>query len=61
MLVRLWRPGGPTKTVLARELVSLIAGARRDRIIHVVADSAYVCKTLRDQIWCPVTRRWVRW
>ena len=47
VLARLWRPGGPTKTVLARELIRLIARARRDRIIHVVADSAYVCKTFR--------------
>lgn len=47
VLARLWRPGGPTKTVLARELVTLIARARRDRFIHVVADGAYVCKSLR--------------
>lgn len=47
VLARLWRPGGPTKTVLAKELVTLIARARRDRLIHVVADGAYVCKTFR--------------
>lgn len=47
VLARLWRPGGPTKTVLAKELISMIARARRDRMIHVVADSAHVCKTLR--------------
>jgi hypothetical protein len=47
VLARLWRPGGPTKTALAKELISLIARARRDRTIHVVADSAYICKTLR--------------
>jgi len=33
--------------VLAPDLISLIARARRDRVIHVVADGAYVCKTLR--------------
>jgi hypothetical protein len=47
VLARLWRPGGPTRTVLARDLIILIARARRDRVIHVVADGAYVCKTLR--------------
>jgi hypothetical protein len=48
VLARLWRPGGPIKTAVAHELISMIARARRDRVIHVVADSAYVCKTLRD-------------
>lgn len=47
VLARLWRPGGPTKTAQALDLISLIARARRDRVIHVVADGAYVCKTLR--------------
>ncbi|MGO4616836.1 transposase [Nocardia sp. 2YAB30] len=47
VLFRLWRPGGPTKTVLARELITRIAAARPDRVIDVVADSAYVCSTLR--------------
>ncbi|MGF6884807.1 hypothetical protein ABIA39_007012 [Nocardia sp. GAS34] len=47
VLFRLWRPGGPTKTVLARELIGRIAAARPDRVVDVVADSAYVCSTLR--------------
>jgi hypothetical protein len=47
VLFRLWRPGGPTKSALARELIRLVAGARRDRRIHVIADGAYLCKTLR--------------
>jgi hypothetical protein len=48
VLARLWRPGGPTKTTLARELIGLIAATRPDRSIHVVADRAYVCKALRQ-------------
>jgi len=48
VLARLWRPGGPTKTVLARELVGLIATARPDRAVHVVADGAYLCKAPRQ-------------
>lgn len=47
VLFRLWRPGGATKPALAGELIRLIAAARRDRRIHVVADGAYLCKTLR--------------
>jgi hypothetical protein len=47
VLARLWRPGGPTKTALGRELITLIARSRCDRVIHVVADSAYICKALR--------------
>jgi hypothetical protein len=47
VLARLWRPGGPTKTTLAREMITLIATARRDRTVHVIADSAYMCKALR--------------
>lgn len=47
VLARLWRPGGPTKPALAHELITMIATARRDRTIHVVADGAYVCTTLR--------------
>jgi hypothetical protein len=48
VLMRLWRKGGPTKTVLARQLVEVIAAARRGRLVHVVADSAYICGQLRD-------------
>lgn len=48
VLARLWHPGGPTKTALAQELIRLVAVARRDRAVHVVADSAYICKTLRQ-------------
>jgi hypothetical protein len=47
VLARLWRPGGPTKTALAKDLINLISRTRPDRMIHVVADSAYICKTLR--------------
>ena len=47
LLFRLWRPGGPTKPALARDMIRLIAHARRDRRIHVVADGAYLCTTLR--------------
>jgi hypothetical protein len=52
VLFRLWHPGGPTKPALARELITLIAGARPDRRVHVVADGAYLCTTLRH---LPVT------
>ena len=66
VLFRLWRPGGPTKTILARDLIGLIAGARRDRRIHVVADSAYLCSTLRHlpanvTLTGPIGRRAVLW
>jgi DDE superfamily endonuclease len=47
VLARLWRPGGPTKTTLARQLIGMIAAARRDRRLHVVADGAYLGTTLR--------------
>jgi hypothetical protein len=47
VLFRLWQPGGPTKAALARDLIRLVAAARGDRRIHVVADGAYLCKTLR--------------
>ena len=47
VLARLWRPGGPPKTALARQLISLLADARRDRRFHVVADGAYLCTALR--------------
>jgi hypothetical protein len=48
VLFRLWRPGGLTKAALARDLIRLIAAARADRRIHVIADGAYLCKTLRN-------------
>jgi hypothetical protein len=46
---RLWRQGGPAKTVLARELTGLMAAAPacRGRTVHVAADSAYICTELR--------------
>ena len=46
---RLWRRGGPARTALARELTGLIAAAPacRGRIVHVAADSAYICTELR--------------
>lgn len=47
VLTRLWRKGGPAKTVLARELVEVIATAARGRMVHVVADGAYLCTELR--------------
>lgn len=47
---RLWRKGGPAKTVLARELIELIAAAPacRGHGVHVVADGGYVCSALRS-------------
>ncbi|WP_255635385.1 transposase [Nocardia sp. alder85J] len=48
VLFRLWRPGGQPKTILARELIGRIAAARPDREVHVVADGAYMCSTLRQ-------------
>lgn len=47
VLTRLWRKGGPAKTVLARELVEVIATHSRGRTVHVVADGAYLCTELR--------------
>jgi hypothetical protein len=47
VLARLWRKGGPAKTVLARELVEAIATHTRGRGVHVVADGAYLCTELR--------------
>jgi hypothetical protein len=47
VLTRLWRKGGPAKTVLARQLIELIAVAARGRMVHVVADGAYLCTELR--------------
>lgn len=47
VMARLWRRGGPPKTALARELIGLVANARRDRRFHVVADGAYLCTALR--------------
>jgi hypothetical protein len=47
VLARLWRPGGPTKTTQAHEMISLFASARRDRTVHLIADSAYICTALR--------------
>ncbi len=47
VLARLWRKGGPAKTVLARDLVEVIATATPGRVVHVVADGAYLCTELR--------------
>ena len=47
VLTRLWRKGGPPKTVLARQLIERIATATRGRTVHVVADGAYLCTELR--------------
>lgn len=48
---RLWRPGGPTKTLLARELISVLPAARPEREIHVVADGTYLRTALRHLPW----------
>lgn len=47
---RLWRKGGPKKTVLARELIELVAAAPAcaGRAVQVVADGGYVCSELRS-------------
>jgi hypothetical protein len=53
VLTRLWRKGGPTKTTLARHLIEIIAAAAGERVVHVVADAAYICTELRrlpDQV-----------
>ena len=47
VLLRLWRKGGQTRTALARELIEILAAAARGRIVHVVADGAYICTELR--------------
>lgn len=47
VLARLWRKGGPAKTTLARELVEVLATAAPGRVVHAVADSAYLCTELR--------------
>jgi hypothetical protein len=47
ILARLWRKGGPAKTVPARELIEVIATATRGRAVHVVGDGAYLCTELR--------------
>ncbi len=47
VLTRLWRKGGPPKTVLARQLIERIAATTRGRGMHVVADGAYLCTELR--------------
>lgn len=47
VLARLWRKDGPTKTVIARQLIETIAVSMRSRTMHVVADGAYLCTELR--------------
>jgi hypothetical protein len=47
VLARLWRKSGPAKTVLARQLIEVIAAAARGGMVHVVADGAYLCTELR--------------
>jgi DDE superfamily endonuclease len=47
VLLRLWRPKGVTKLVLARQLTDTLAGRYPDRSIHVVADAAYATSELR--------------
>lgn len=47
VLMRLWRKGGPTKTVLAHDLIDKLAAGCGGRALHVVADSTYICNQLR--------------
>ncbi|WP_239134569.1 transposase [Rugosimonospora africana] len=47
VLARLRRTGGPAQTVLARELIEVIATHTRSRTMHVVADGTYLCTVLR--------------
>jgi hypothetical protein len=46
-LARLWRKGGSAKTVLAREMIEMIAAYTQRRTVHLVADGAYLCTELR--------------
>jgi hypothetical protein len=48
VLARLWRPRHTGKIAQARELAELIAARYPDRIVHVVADAAYVGERLRN-------------
>jgi hypothetical protein len=41
VLARLWRTGGPTKQVIAGQLVTALAAALPGRVVHVVADAWY--------------------
>jgi hypothetical protein len=41
VLARLWRTDGPTKQVIAGQLVTALAGACPGRVVHVVADAWY--------------------
>ena len=47
VLARLWRPRHTGKIAHARQLAELIAARYPDRIVHVVADAAYVGEHLR--------------
>jgi hypothetical protein len=47
VLARLWHKNGPAKTALARELIEVIAANTHSRMVHVVADGAYLCTELR--------------
>jgi hypothetical protein len=48
VLARLWRKGGPTKAMLAHDLIDKLRAATAGRTLHVVADGTYVCHELRD-------------
>ena len=48
VLARLWRKGGPTKAMLAHDLIDKLRAATAGRTLHVVADGTYVCHQLRD-------------
>ena len=51
VLARLHLPGkdaGPSKTTVARDLVTILAAAFPGRVVHVVADAAYHGPALRD-------------
>jgi hypothetical protein len=46
ILARLWVKGGPSKHQLARQIVDLIAATVPNRVVHVVADGAYMTREL---------------
>jgi hypothetical protein len=46
VLLRLWKPKGVTKPVLARQLIDLLARRYPGRRVHVVADAAYATRGL---------------
>lgn len=47
VLARLWRPGGPTKPALGRDLAAVLAAAVPHRQVDVVADAHYSTREFR--------------